>query len=40
MTELILDHDLGPGSSLSVRVRDGDYQFTCRGEPVGTAQPA
>jgi ATP-dependent Clp protease ATP-binding subunit ClpC len=40
MTELILDHDLGPGSSLSVRIRDGEYMFTCRGESIGAAQQA
>jgi ATP-dependent Clp protease ATP-binding subunit ClpC len=29
ITELILDHDLGAGSSVNVRVRNGCYSFAC-----------
>ena len=29
LTELILDHNLGQGSSVTVRVRGGDYAFAC-----------
>jgi ATP-dependent Clp protease ATP-binding subunit ClpC len=32
LTELILDHDLGPGSQVAVRVRNGEYAFACREE--------
>ena len=38
LTELILDHDLGQGASVSVRVRGGDYCFAH--EDAGAAQPA
>jgi len=42
ITELILDHDLGQGAELTVRVRSGDYAFSCTEAGVGgkTAQPA
>ncbi len=39
LTELILDHDLGPGASVTVRVRNGEYAFACR-ETAVAAQPA
>ncbi|MBL8749533.1 MAG: ATP-dependent Clp protease ATP-binding subunit [Planctomycetes bacterium] len=39
ITEMILDHDLGPGSEVTVRVKSGDYAFACS-EPVPAAQPA
>ncbi len=39
LTELILDHDLGPGSVVTVKVRHGDYAFTCR-EGSSAALPA
>ncbi len=39
LTELILDHDLGQGSTVTVRVRQGAYTFACS-EPVTTAQSA
>jgi len=39
LTELILDHDLGQGSVVTVRVRNGEYAFTCR-ETVAAAHPA
>jgi ATP-dependent Clp protease ATP-binding subunit ClpC len=39
LTELILDHDLGQGSVVTVRVRNGDYAFAC-GEPQKQMQPA
>jgi ATP-dependent Clp protease ATP-binding subunit ClpA len=38
LTELILDHDLGQGSTVTVRVRNGEYAFTCRESKV-VAQP-
>ncbi len=34
LTELILDHDLGQGSVVTVRVRHGEYTFACREVPV------
>jgi ATP-dependent Clp protease ATP-binding subunit ClpA len=39
LTELILDHDLGHGAQVTVRVRNGEYAFACR-EDVRAAQPA
>ncbi|MBL8736437.1 MAG: ATP-dependent Clp protease ATP-binding subunit [Planctomycetes bacterium] len=39
LTELILDHDLGHGSVVTVRVRNGDYAFACR-ETADAVQPA
>ncbi len=30
LTELILDHDLGNGAEVNVRVRAGEYAFACR----------
>ncbi|MFY9345496.1 MAG: AAA family ATPase [Planctomycetota bacterium] len=39
LTELILDHDLGPGSGVAVRVRSGEYAFACR-EDARVSQPA
>jgi len=39
LTELILDNDLGQGSEVTVRVRQGAYSFTCS-EPVDSAQTA
>jgi len=39
LTELILDHDLGPGSQVTVRVRSGEYAFACREVP-SAALPA
>ena len=39
LTELILDHDLGAGSSVTVRVRNGEYAVACR-EVAPAAQPA
>ncbi|MGC6488338.1 MAG: AAA family ATPase, partial [Planctomycetota bacterium] len=38
LTELILDHDLGQGSKVSVRARGGQYSFSCEGTKA--AQPA
>jgi len=38
LTELILDHDLGQGSKVSVRARGGQYSFACEGTKA--AQPA
>ena len=38
LTELILDHDLGPGARVVVRVRNGDYAFAC--EESAAVQPA
>lgn len=38
LTELILDHDLGQGAKVRVRVKGGDYQFTC--EDAKISQPA
>ncbi len=40
LTELILDHDLGQGSVVHVRVRGGSYAFGCVGEPKRALQPA
>ncbi|MBL9079434.1 MAG: ATP-dependent Clp protease ATP-binding subunit [Planctomycetes bacterium] len=37
LTELILDHDLGQGAEVTVRVRNGDYTFACN---TVTAQQA
>lgn len=39
LTEMILDHDLGQGSVVTVRVRNGDYAFACR-ETADAVQPA
>jgi len=39
LTELILDHDLGPGAQVTVRVRNGEYAVSCR-ETSPAAQPA
>jgi ATP-dependent Clp protease ATP-binding subunit ClpC len=39
LTELILDHDLGQGAEVTVRVKHGAYSFTCS-DPVDTAQIA
>ncbi|MBL8752179.1 MAG: ATP-dependent Clp protease ATP-binding subunit [Planctomycetes bacterium] len=40
LTELILDHDLGPGAQVTVRVRNGEYSFA-HGETTPRAtQPA
>jgi ATP-dependent Clp protease ATP-binding subunit ClpC len=39
LTEMILDHDLGQGAVVTVRVRNGDYAFAC-GEPPRAVQPA
>jgi ATP-dependent Clp protease ATP-binding subunit ClpC len=39
LTELILDHDLGHGAVVTVRVRNGEYAFTCR-ETATAAHPA
>jgi ATP-dependent Clp protease ATP-binding subunit ClpC len=39
LTELILDNDLGQGSEVTVRVRQGAYSFTCS-DPVDSAQTA
>jgi len=38
LTELILDHDLGPGSKVTVRVKGGEYLFAC--EEATVTQPA
>ena len=40
ITELILDHDLGQGATVTVRVRNGDYAFACSAEPGRVVQPA
>jgi ATP-dependent Clp protease ATP-binding subunit ClpC len=40
ITELILDNDLGQGSTVAVRVRGGDYTFAIAGERLRAAQPA
>jgi ATP-dependent Clp protease ATP-binding subunit ClpA len=40
ITELILDHDLGQGAVVTVRVRNGDYAFACGATPVRAVQPA
>ena len=29
LTEMILDHDLGPGAKVSVRCRNGEFHFSC-----------
>ena len=39
LTELILDRNLGPGAQVTVRVRNGEYTFTCR-ETATAALPA
>jgi ATP-dependent Clp protease ATP-binding subunit ClpC len=39
LTELILDHDLGTGAGVIVRVRNGEYTFACREIPR-QVQPA
>ena len=39
LTELILDHDLGHGAVVTVRVRNGEYSFACR-ETATAAHPA
>ena len=39
LTELILDHDLGQGAQVSVRVRNGEYAFAQR-DVAAAAQPA
>ena len=39
LTEMILDHDLGQGAVVTVRVRNGDYAFACR-ETATSVQPA
>ncbi|MBL8734065.1 MAG: ATP-dependent Clp protease ATP-binding subunit [Planctomycetes bacterium] len=36
LTELILDHDLGPGARVTVRVRNGEYSLVCREEAKAT----
>ncbi len=38
LTELILDHDLGQGAEVTVRVRGGQYTFACN--VAGVTQPA
>lgn len=38
LTEMILDHDLGQGSKVSVRCRGGQYAFSC--EEAKVTQPA
>ena len=40
ITELILDHDLGEGSKVHVRVRNGDYAFSVGTERVHRSQSA
>lgn len=40
ITELILDHDLGAGSSVSVRVRNGEFAFACTTGRKLNLQPA
>jgi ATP-dependent Clp protease ATP-binding subunit ClpA len=40
VTEMILDHDLGQGSVVTVRVRNGDYSFACGGQVPRAVQPA
>lgn len=44
LTELILDNDLGTGSKVTVRVKNGEYQFTCSEtlvpQPAQSAHPA
>lgn len=40
ITELILDHDLGQGATVTVRVRNGDYAFACSAESNRVVQPA
>jgi ATP-dependent Clp protease ATP-binding subunit ClpA len=39
LTELILDHDLGTGSRVQVRVKNGGYSFTCS-DQTRAVQPA
>jgi ATP-dependent Clp protease ATP-binding subunit ClpC len=39
ITEMILDHDLGQGSTVTVKVRNGDYVFSCSGM-ASAAEPA
>jgi ATP-dependent Clp protease ATP-binding subunit ClpA len=39
ITEMILDHDLGQGSSVNVKIRNGEYVFSCSGM-ASEAQPA
>ena len=39
-TELILDNELGPGAVVNVRVRNGDYTFTCSTAEKTELQPA
>jgi ATP-dependent Clp protease ATP-binding subunit ClpC len=38
LTEMILDHDLGSGSRVTVRVKHGEYNFAC--EEANATQPA
>jgi ATP-dependent Clp protease ATP-binding subunit ClpA len=41
LTELILDNDLGTGAKVTVRVKNGEYQFTCAESQITEpAQPA
>lgn len=40
ITELILDNDLGVGSSITVRVKNGDFAFSSSTTPKASLQPA
>ncbi|MFO1077870.1 MAG: AAA family ATPase [Planctomycetota bacterium] len=40
VTELILDHELGTGATVVVRVRNGEYAFACRETPAGVVSTA
>jgi ATP-dependent Clp protease ATP-binding subunit ClpC len=40
ITELILDHDLGTGSSIAVKVRNGEFAFSCTTGRSSSLQPA
>ena len=40
ITEMILDHELGNGAEVNVRVRNGDYAFSCETTEKAELQPA
>jgi ATP-dependent Clp protease ATP-binding subunit ClpC len=40
ITELILDHELGQGSVVDVRVKNGSYGFSCTRTEAEQLQPA
>jgi ATP-dependent Clp protease ATP-binding subunit ClpA len=40
ITELILDNDLGTGSTINVRVKNGDFAFSSNATAAASLQPA